>query len=223
MTKVGGDRAIGLVLLAAHVFVEPECEPAFLEIRRAYREEDLRERLERRHGSNVDCAFWGWADAWGDPAFRSWNRESYLPRIDVPTLVVQGREDAYGTLAQVDAITRGIAGPARSLVMEDCGHSAYRDQPERLLAVLCLKNAVTRRWHQRRDDEPTIPDAEKAAVRDTLLAALDESLIEDVKHLEERGLVGDLIDDVRVEAPAVFGAGLAPDLQGEVLQGAAHL
>ena len=47
-------------------------------------------------------------------------------------------------------------------------------QPERLLAVLCLKNAVTRRWHQRRQDEPMYPDAEKSAVRDGLLTMLNE-------------------------------------------------
>ena len=39
----------------------------------------------------------------------------------------------------------------------------------RLLAVLCLKNAVMRHWNSRRSGEPAVPDADKAAVRAGLL------------------------------------------------------
>ncbi|KAL1524636.1 hypothetical protein AB1Y20_019523 [Prymnesium parvum] len=46
--------------------------------------------------------------------------------------------------------------------------------PERLLAILCLKNAVTRRWHSHRDDEPPISDEEKERLRNGLLHAVQE-------------------------------------------------
>ena len=57
--------------------------------------------------------FEGWNDIWLDPAFRAWNIEDCLPRIDCPTLVIQGADDEYGTTAQLDAIAAQIAGRSR--------------------------------------------------------------------------------------------------------------
>ena len=44
----------------------------------------------------------------------------------------------------------------------------------RLLAVVCLKNAVTRHWNARRAGVPAVPDADKAMLRAGLLQTLDE-------------------------------------------------
>ena len=44
----------------------------------------------------------------------------------------------------------------------------------RLLAVVCLKNAVTRHWNARRAGVPAVPDADKAMLRTGLLQTLDE-------------------------------------------------
>jgi pimeloyl-ACP methyl ester carboxylesterase len=123
-------RLRGLVLLAPHVFVEDVSIASIAAAADAYRTTDLRARLARHHGENVDGAFWGWNRAWLDPGFRSWNIEECLPRVRVPALVVQGREDPYGTLAQVDAIARGSGGSVETLVLEACGHAPHRDHPE---------------------------------------------------------------------------------------------
>lgn len=125
----------GLVLQAPHVFTE---EHGLAEIRRAgaaYRETDLRERLARYH-RHVDIAFWGWHDAWTDPGFLAWNLEGYLPEIDVPVLLVQERDDPYGTLTQLDAIERGLAGPVERLVLPGEGHSPHRTHPEEVAAAV---------------------------------------------------------------------------------------
>ena len=81
----------------------------------------------------MDVAFWGWNRAWLDPDFRAWNIEEYLGAIRCPVLVIQGEDDEYGTLAQVDAIEAGCGGPVRRLVLPDCGHSPHREQPEATL------------------------------------------------------------------------------------------
>ena len=117
----------GLVCLAPHVFVEPVCVESIAKIRRSYAETDLRERLAKYH-ARVDDAFLGWADIWLDPAFRAWSIEDLLWRIDQPLLLVQGRDDEYGTLAQLDRIEARVKGPTRRLVLGDCGHSPHRDQ-----------------------------------------------------------------------------------------------
>ena len=71
---------------------------------------DLRSRLERHHGTNVDNAFLGWNDSWLHPDFRKWDITGFLPLITVPVLAVQGRDDDYGTLAQLDMIDRASGG-----------------------------------------------------------------------------------------------------------------
>lgn len=119
-----------LALLAPHVFCEDVSVKSIAAAKVAYETTDLREKLKRHHGNNVDGAFWGWNRAWLDPGFRQWNLEGYLPNIELPVLVVQGKDDEYGTLAQVAAIERGVKGPFRKVVLDKCGHSPHRDQPE---------------------------------------------------------------------------------------------
>jgi pimeloyl-ACP methyl ester carboxylesterase len=124
---------LGLVLEAPHVFVEELSVESIARSAEQYREGRLRAALERHHGQNTECAFWGWNQVWLGPAFRSWNIEEFLPRITVPVLVIQGEQDEYGTLRQVEAIERGCDGPVRRVILPDCGHSPHRDQPERTL------------------------------------------------------------------------------------------
>ena len=126
-------RLRGLVLEAPHVFVEDLSVESIGRAAEQYREGGLRAALERHHGRNTECAFWGWNRVWLDPAFRSWNIGEYLPRITVPVLVIQGEEDEYGTLRQVEAIERGCSGPVRSVLLQECGHSPHRDRPRRTL------------------------------------------------------------------------------------------
>jgi pimeloyl-ACP methyl ester carboxylesterase len=129
-------RCVGLVLEAPHVFVEDLSVASIAAARDAYTKGSLRERLARHHGANVDGAFLGWNGAWLDPRFLAWNIEEYLPRVTVPSLVIQGQDDPYGTLAQVDAIEQGAGAPVTRLVLPGCGHAPHRDRPEEVLAAI---------------------------------------------------------------------------------------
>lgn len=121
----------GLVLLAPHILVEAVSLAAIEQARQAYVESDLRQRLGRYH-RDPDSAFYGWNDAWLDPAFRHWSIEAELDSIRCPILAVQGVDDEYGTLEQVDGIARR-APQTEVLVLEDCRHSPHRDQPQQLI------------------------------------------------------------------------------------------
>jgi pimeloyl-ACP methyl ester carboxylesterase len=129
-------RVRGLALMAPHVFVEDVTLRSIEKAAASYESGDLRRALERHHGANVDVAFRGWNRAWLDPGFRSWNIEEFLPGIRVPVLLLQGQDDEYGTLRQLDAIEAGCAAPVRRVVLPDCGHAPHRDQPERTLAAM---------------------------------------------------------------------------------------
>lgn len=132
----GAPRLLGLALLAPHVFCEDLSVEAIMRAREAYLGGDLRARLARHHGANVDGAFWGWNRAWLDPGFRAWNLEEFLPGIEVPVLVVQSEADPYGTLAQMEAIERGVGGPFTRLILADCGHAPQKDRPEETTAAV---------------------------------------------------------------------------------------
>ena len=80
--------------------------------------------------------FLGWADTWLEPQFLSWSIEDLLPRVDQPVLLIQGRDDEYGTLAQVDRIEAGVTGPCSRLVLDGCGHAPQRDQEAAVLAAI---------------------------------------------------------------------------------------
>ena len=123
-------RVAGLVTLAPHLFVEELSLASISAARRAYLEADLRARLARHH-DDVDCAFWGWNQIWLDPAFRDWNIVPLIREIRCPLLAVQGTDDEYGSMRQIDVIAE-TAPQTQLLKLEQCGHSPQRDQPARV-------------------------------------------------------------------------------------------
>jgi pimeloyl-ACP methyl ester carboxylesterase len=136
----------GVIAVAPHVFVEPLSIDSIEIARVAYADTDLRSRLARYH-EDVDSAFWGWNDIWLDPAFRAWNIEAELSRIECAVLAVQGVDDEYGTLEQVRRVARAVPG-TRLVELPECRHSPHRDQPERLIGevVSYLAQFERREW-----------------------------------------------------------------------------
>lgn len=130
------DRTIrALVLEAPHVFVEDITVKSIEAARHSYEAGDLKLRLARYH-KNVDHAFRGWNQVWLNPEFRSWNIEEYLPKIHLPVFVIQGEQDKFGSLRQVEAIEKGCAGSVHKLILPDCSHSPHRDQPQQVLQTI---------------------------------------------------------------------------------------
>ncbi len=131
------ERVAGVIALAPHVFVEDLSIESIARTRETYlattdtQGASLRVKLARYH-NDPDSAFWGWNDIWLDPAFRNWSIEHLLNAITKPVLVVQGEDDEYGTMAQVDSIARHVPH-ARLLKLEQCGHSPQRDQSRRVI------------------------------------------------------------------------------------------
>lgn len=120
------------VAMAPHVIVEDKSVQAIARARQAYESGDLRERLQRYH-ADVDCAFWQWNDIWLSPGFRGFDIRAECRHIHAPALAIQGEDDPYGTLRQLDEI-EPTRGPFARLVLAQCGHSPHRDQPERVTA-----------------------------------------------------------------------------------------
>ena len=127
-TGLGAIAPRGLILEAPHLFVE---EPTIDSIRRTadrYRSTDLRDRLARHHGANVDALFEDWTRVWLSPEFASWNIEACVKGMNRPTLVIQGQDDEYGTPEQVKAIAGALGENCEVLMLADCRHTPHADQ-----------------------------------------------------------------------------------------------
>lgn len=130
------ERVRGLVLMAPHFFTEDAGIESIARAKEAFESTDLRARLSRHHGDNVDGAFWGWNRAWLDPDFRRWDIREYLAEIPVPILIIQGEDDEYGSEAQIAAARARCSAPVRAALLPRCGHAPHRDQPDRTLAEI---------------------------------------------------------------------------------------
>ena len=128
-------RIRGLVLMAPHFFTEPMGLAAIAKTKHAYETGNLRAKLAAYH-SDVDNAFRGWSGAWLDPAFVTWNIEDAIAYIRVPVLAIQGKDDQYGTPAQIRALEEQLYSPLDVELLDQCRHSPFIDQAEPTLAMI---------------------------------------------------------------------------------------
>ncbi|WP_041675167.1 alpha/beta fold hydrolase [Ramlibacter tataouinensis] len=116
------------VVMAPHVIVEDISVRSIEQAREAFESGGLRERLSRFH-ADVDNAFWQWNDIWLDPRFRAFDIRAECRRIAAPVLALQGLDDPYGTLRQIDEIAP-TQGPFEKVQLPACGHSPHKDQAQ---------------------------------------------------------------------------------------------
>jgi len=125
----------GLITLAAHVFCEQKSVESIQQAKIHYEHHDLKQRLEKYHGANTDNAFRGWNDVWLAPGFMNWNIEKYLSRIDIPMLAIQGTNDQYGTVKQIESIEHHVKH-VKSYLVDDCGHSPHIEKQKIILPIM---------------------------------------------------------------------------------------
>ena len=137
LIHAGAGHAVrGVVAMAPHVFIEPLGLVSIHKAKNFFESTDLAQKLGRYH-RDARKTFYGWADVWLDPEFTVWDiRDDYLPGIRCPLLAIQGRDDEYGTMQQLDDLERRVAGPCELLKLEACGHGPFRDQPEKVLSAV---------------------------------------------------------------------------------------
>ena len=146
--SVQDHRVRGVVLIAPHFFTE---EMGLVEIRRARKSFEtgaLRERLKPYH-ADVDTAFRSWNGPWLDPDFEKWDITEALAYIRVPILIVQGENDQYGTLKQIEVARQECFCPVEAVVLPGIRHIPYREAPELTVdAIAAFINRLLRDHHE---------------------------------------------------------------------------
>jgi pimeloyl-ACP methyl ester carboxylesterase len=128
-----GHAVRGVVAMAPHVFVEPPFLKSIKKAKEAFETTEFAQKLGRHH-RDARKTFYGWADVWLDPEFKRWDiREEYLPAIACPLLGIQGTDDEYGSMAQLDELAARVRGRCQLMKLEACGHAPFRDQTDMTL------------------------------------------------------------------------------------------
>jgi len=144
-------RVRGLVLMAPHFFTEEMGLAEICRTRDDYAEGTLREKLKRWH-SDVDCAFRSWNEPWLHPDFRAWDITEALGYIRVPILIVQGADDQYGTLRQIETAREECYCPVEAVILPGARHSPYRDAPA--LTLDAAASFINRLLRDHQEGEP---------------------------------------------------------------------
>jgi len=133
--SVADHRIGGLVLLAPHFFTEAFGVAEIARMRALYATGDLRAKLARWH-QDPDNAFYSWSGPWLDPEFRKWDITEELSHIGVPMLVIQGEDDQYGTLDQVETAKQACQCPLETVILPGVRHIPHREAAEETLRAI---------------------------------------------------------------------------------------
>ena len=146
--SVQDHRVRGLVLIAPHFFTEEMGLAEIVRAREAFTSGNFREKLSRWH-ADVDCAFRSWSEPWLDPQFRKWDITESLGYIRVPVLIVQGEQDQYGTLKQLETAQEACYCPVETAVLPGVRHVPQREAPELTLKIVTdFINRLLRDHHE---------------------------------------------------------------------------
>ena len=106
-------------------------DPAdFDEAARAFQGEDWAEIVLHSYRHR-----WGFAE--GDPAYAEDEaRLNPAPVLSVPTLVLHGSEDEYGSAAHPRLIAGHVGGPVQMQLLTDTHHVPHRERPPQVLELV---------------------------------------------------------------------------------------
>jgi pimeloyl-ACP methyl ester carboxylesterase len=146
--SVQDHRVRGLALMAPHFFTEDMGIAEIVRAKAAFEQGNLRARLARLH-ADPDNAFHNWCGPWLDPAFRNWDLTDALAHIRVPMLIVQGENDQYGTVRQIEVAQEECYCPVEVALLPNTRHAPYREAPEPTLrAIADFANRLLRDHHE---------------------------------------------------------------------------
>ena len=123
-----------VVVLAPHVFTEQVARDRIARLRANWHDGRLAARLASLHDDPAGV-FNGWSMCWLSPSFSCWNVAGAIENIESPLLAIQGRQDQFGTLEQLEEIRRRVPR-AELLVLEDCRHVPHEEHSDAVRAAV---------------------------------------------------------------------------------------
>jgi pimeloyl-ACP methyl ester carboxylesterase len=131
-----GADCVAVATESAQAFVEDRTLEGIRAARQAFAGADGLERLASYHGDKAAWVLGAWIDTWLAPEFAGWNLDADLRAVRCPALVLHGDRDEYGSARHPQRIADGVAGPAQTHLLPDCGHVPHRERAEVVLDLV---------------------------------------------------------------------------------------
>ncbi len=128
-------QVIGIISMAAHVIVENETLAGIAPAVKAFEQKKL-EGLRKFHGDQTDTLFYAWANTWNLPEFKSWDITESLKTISCPVLAIQGKDDQYGRIQQLELIQEYVPGEVVIEFLPNCGHHPHLERSLDLIEII---------------------------------------------------------------------------------------
>jgi pimeloyl-ACP methyl ester carboxylesterase len=124
------DRVLTVTTEAAHVFVERETQNGIRALATLQQAGSTPGWLRKLHGERGEDVLRAWSGGWLTESHARWNIVASVRGVRCPLLAIQGAQDEFGTLAQVDAILRE-APQGERWVVPGAGHTPHSQaEPE---------------------------------------------------------------------------------------------
>lgn len=127
------EKVQSVICEAGHIFVEEVTIKGVSDALYSYKTANLSQRLQKYHGDKVEMIVKAWTEIWLSDQFRSWSIEYLLKDIQAPLLFIQGENDEYGTLDQVEKTLSGVSGVCEKFIISNVGHTPHKEVPEMVL------------------------------------------------------------------------------------------
>ena len=141
--EVGDDKLSSITLIAPHFFTEEMGITQIKAAKQTFETTDLPEKLGKYH-QDAENAFYGWNQSWLHPDFRSWDVQYVIEKITTPILAIQGVDDQYGTLLQIETIKARARASVSVEILQNCKHSPHLEHPSKVLDAIKAFSAAFR-------------------------------------------------------------------------------
>lgn len=115
-----------LIIEGVHVLIEKETLQGVRDAQTMLETTKIAKVLEKYHGNKVFDLYYAWTKTWLSNEHQNWNIEHFIPKIEVPILIIQGEFDEFGTMKQVNAFDAAKVSVQKLLVPE-VRHTAHKE------------------------------------------------------------------------------------------------
>lgn len=137
-TKPSGLK--GIMVLTPHVFVEEITIQGIQKLITDYNHGILSYFLKKYHFEKTDVLFRRWTQLWLSEPMQNWNMFEELRHIEVPVFTIQGTNDEFGTLQQLQHIAHFCPAPTVHYIIEHGRHNPHLEYPS--IVIEKMKKAI---------------------------------------------------------------------------------
>lgn len=123
------DKIKGLIVEGVHVLIEEVTLNGVRKAQKTLETTNISRALAKYHGDKVFDLYYAWTKTWLSEQHQSWNIEHFIPKIKVPILVIQGENDEFGSMNQVNAFDNAVV-KVEKLIVPNARHTAHKENKQ---------------------------------------------------------------------------------------------